>query len=76
MPSNEPNVVATGPFRPRANVKPAPTGDTRSRLLTLSGATGGQPTARIHEGPADEAAALAHAQLVEWGYVDEPPADA
>lgn len=65
-----PVVVATGPYRPRTNVKPPPEGDTRDRLLSLSNSASADVRSRVFEGSADEAAAVAHDQLVEWGYLE------
>lgn len=76
----EPRIIGSGPYRPRPNVKPGPAGTTRERLLTLSGSEAGEMSARVFDGDADQAAAIAHAQLIEWGYLDRadresPPSD-
>lgn len=68
----QPGVIARGPYRPPTNVKPAPTGSTRDRLLALTGSGLGDNTARLHEVSAEEAARLAVAQLQQWGYVARP----
>lgn len=68
--ASSPVVVGTGPYRPRTNVKPPPEGGTRDRLLSLSNSGSADVRARVFQGSPDEAAAVAHRQLVEWGYLE------
>ncbi len=64
-------VVATGPYRPRAKVKPAPTGPTHERIASLTAAgttTVGEATVR--ELDPSTAAEVVVERLVAWGYLE------
>jgi len=70
----EPAVVATGPYRPRAKVKPAPEGSTRERVASLiSAGPDGAKTAGVRQLEPAEAAAHVVERLLEWGYIEPPP---
>ena len=65
-----PHLLETGPFRPRARVKAAPSGDTRERVLDLIGGATESSGGQKHEVSPDEGADIVVAQLRQWGYID------
>lgn len=66
-----PEVVSTGPYRPRAKVKAPPAGTTHERISSLLAAEGGEAvSATVHELPPAEAAQLVIKRLVDWGYLE------
>ena len=70
-PPDEPVVVASGPYRPRAKVKPPPDGTTHERVVSLvSGGTANAGTAVARELGPEEAAEVVVDQLVSWGYLE------
>lgn len=74
LPADAPDVVAIGPYRPRAKVLPAPTGSTRQRVAELVATDAGEGgPSTVQELPPDEAAELVVDRLVEWGYLTSSP---
>jgi electron transfer flavoprotein beta subunit len=63
--------VSRGPYRPRARVLPPPIGDTRQRVLSLTGAlVEHSPPQLVELAPAEAATAIIE-QLRTWGYLPE-----
>ena len=62
--------VDHGPYRPRARVLPSPEGDTRQRVLTLTGALVERTPPQLLELEPAEAAAAIVAQLRSWGHLE------
>jgi electron transfer flavoprotein beta subunit len=70
-----PPVVTSGPYRPRAKVKPPPSGSTHDRVVSLVASDAdGPPSTAVQELPASDAASLVVDRLVDWGYVEPSPA--
>ena len=63
-------LLVVRPYRPRARVLPAPTGDTLARLRTLTDSSNApQPGETIEVGPADAARRIIEV-LADWGYLE------
>lgn len=65
------SVTATGPYRPRARVLPAPTGSTLDRIERLTGVGDDRPATQQLELTPPEAAEVVLERLRQWGYLDE-----
>lgn len=63
-------LLARRPYRPRTRVVAGPSGDTRDRILALTGALSERTPPRTVEVDPDEAAAMLVAQLRAWGYLE------
>ena len=67
--------VRRGPYRPRARALPPPAGDTRQRILSLTGALTQQTPPQLLELEPAEAAARILEQLRTWGHLPHRASD-
>lgn len=67
---DQPRVVRTGPYRPRARVLSPPMGSTRERVQQLTGVGEERPSSQQLELSPAEAADTAIEQLRAWGYLE------